>query len=351
MSKPDINNCEAFWLSAWYTGRWWLWLLWPLSLLFRTTAAIRRYLQLSSVEKLAAPVIVVGNISLGGTGKTPLIIALVQQLRSMGLRPGVLSRGYGGDAPYYPYPVKFDSPVEASGDEPLLIARQADCPVMVGSDRVACAKQLIDQFQCNILLSDDGLQHYKLSRQWEICVIDGSRGLGNGLCLPAGPLRESARRLEMVDCILVNGPLKVSLPAKIGTSMRFNLVPVNWCNLATGERYSLKEFDEQVVNTAKQQIGSIHAVTGIGNPQRFFETLRDLGVGADGKHFPDHHPFSASDLSFVGDNLLLMTAKDAIKCHSFAKPNWWYLTVGAEIPCEFQPLLTDFLCCQGLLID
>lgn len=351
MASADSNKRETFWLSAWYEGRWWLWLLWPLSLLFRAIAATRRRMLSRCAEPLPVAVIVVGNITLGGTGKTPLIIALVQYLKQLGLKPGVLSRGYGGLAPDYPYSVTPESAVEHSGDEPLLIATEGHCPVVVGPDRVASAHQLVERYGCNILLSDDGMQHYKLSRQWEICTIDGSRGLGNGLCLPAGPLREPGRRLNSVDAILINGPLKSPLPGQHSACFTFRLEPAFWCNLLTGQRFSLLEFRQWLSQNIEQPGGEIAAVTGIGNPERFFHTLRDCGLKINGKSFADHHPFSAEDLAYANDKLLLMTAKDAIKCHSFAKPGWWYLGIEAEVPLEFQASLSDFLNRQGLLID
>ncbi len=323
-------------MDAWYQGRWWLWLLWPLSLLLRWIAGIRRQRLQKLAKPFSAPVIVVGNITLGGTGKTPVIIALVRYLKEQGMRPGVISRGYGGKAPFYPYFVSSESPVSESGDEPLLIALEADCPVMVGADRNASVQKLIDDHQCDVILSDDGMQHYKLFRQWEICLLDGRRLLGNGQCLPAGPLREAPARLKEVDCVIVNGgvesdPVIADVPA-----LSMTLRPNVWCNLLTGESLPLDKLpfaEDSVVN----------AVTGIGNPERFFRTLQDLGIAVRGQGFPDHHAFTPEDLAYIGSRPLLMTAKDAVKCQSFAKPDWWYLSVEAELPDAFYAQLSKFL--------
>lgn len=344
MAAPKSSHSrEAFWLDAWYQGRWWLWLFWPLSLLLRWVAGIRRRHLQEQAKPFTAPVIVVGNITLGGTGKTPVIIALVRYLKEQGLRPGVISRGYGGSAPSYPYFVSSTSPVSESGDEPLLIAMEADCPVMVGADRNASVHKLISEHQCNVILSDDGMQHYKLSRQWEICLLDGARLLGNGLCLPAGPLREGPERLKEVDCVIVNGSQQgVSVSGVEALPM--SLQPKLWCNVLTGEQLPLDSLPfagDTVVN----------AVTGIGNPERFYKTLKDLNIAVRGQSFPDHHAFQAEDLAYVGSRPLLMTAKDAVKCQSFAKPDWWYLSVEAELPAQFYDQFSAFLSKSGVPVQ
>lgn len=340
-----VYSREAFWLDAWYHGRWWLWLLWPLSLILQGAAALRRrYLQ-ARAQPFSVPVIVVGNITLGGTGKTPVIIALVRYLQGQGLRPGVISRGYGGTAPSYPYTVTPTSPVSESGDEPLLIALETGCPVVVGANRLAATEQLIRDHGCDLVLSDDGMQHYKLSRQWEICLLDGVRLLGNGLCLPAGPLREHPRRLNEVDCVVLNGAPAAKLDAVTQQTAQptyaMQLKPSHWCNLLTGEKRSLNE-----LNFAQQTL--VNAVSGIGNPERFFTTLRELGIVVRGQAFADHHAFSADDLAYVGSKPLLMTAKDAVKCQSFAQPDWWYLSVEAELPDTFFQQFNEFLARSGL---
>ncbi len=343
-------SAETFWLNAWYQGRWWLWLLWPLSALLRGLAAVRRNQQSRNAESLAAPVIIVGNITLGGTGKTPTIIAMVRYLQAKGLNPGVLSRGYGGVAPFYPYPVTASTDVKESGDEPLLIAMETGCPVVVGPDRVASAKVLIEEHQCDLLLSDDGLQHYRLQRQWELCLLDGERLWGNGLCLPAGPLRESTARLAEVDAIIVNGERTDTSPAgseaarRLSSAHTMTLAPNSWQRLHDGESLDIPLFTQRLVSSVEN-----HAVTGIGNPHRFFKTLASLGIDCQARAFPDHHAFQPSDLSFADNNPLLMTAKDAVKCRSFAKPDWWYLSVDASLPDAFWAQLDDFLREQTLV--
>ncbi len=342
--EPLTNSVsiETFWVNAWYQGSWWLWLLWPVSLLMRALAACRRRYLSSRCEPLPAPVVVIGNISLGGTGKTPLIIALVRYLQSLGLKPGVISRGYGGQAPHYPYLVTPNSPVAASGDEPLLIAIEAQCPVAIGADRVASVRELADKHQCNIILSDDGLQHYRLARQWEICLLDGKRWLGNGLCLPAGPLREPPQRLRQVDCVLINGQFSTERALPKGVEAQtFTLEATCWVNVLSGARLPLDQ-----LQCVKDPV--VNAVTGIGNPQRFFDSLRQLGVSVRGRAFPDHYAFQAEDLAYVGSKPLLMTAKDAVKCQSFARENWWYLSVEARWSDAFEELLSRFLQEQGL---
>ena len=330
---------EQFWLDAWYQGRWWLWLLWPLSLVFQLGTALRRWQQMRAAQPLAAPVIVVGNLTLGGTGKTPLIIALGKYLQQRGRKPGVLSRGYGGEAPAYPYTVTPDSPVQFSGDEPLQIARDSGLPVVVDRDRVAAARCLIEQHGCDILLSDDGLQHYRLQRQLELVVVDGRRGLGNRMCLPAGPLREPPARLQQVDCVVVNGADNADLADLPVPVCVAHLQPVYWCHVKSGQSVEL-----DVRPWPFESGGSdLLAVTGIGNPERFFASVRDLGLEIRENRFPDHHAFTQQDFAFAHDQVVLMTAKDAVKCQSFAAANWWYLAVEMPLPADVRQLIDDFL--------
>ena len=329
--KPRGFWQPDFWLAAWYEGRWWLRLLTPLSGLFSALAARRRRRQTAAAEAIAAPVIVVGNITLGGTGKTPLLIALVKHLQTRGYTPGVISRGYGGHAPHYPYRLTTDSKPESVGDEPLLIFQATACPVVVGPDRAAAAKQLLAQSDCDVILSDDGLQHYRLARALEIAVIDGQRGLGNGCCLPAGPLREPPSRLQEVDLVVVNGDETQSHPALLGVARHsMTLAPSGW--------YSVQDNKHLPVAQLPCDNG-VAAVAGIGNPQRFFNTLAALGVKAQTRAFADHHHYCPEDFAFAGQGALLMTAKDAVKCQAFARPNWWYLGVDAQLPGPFWQAL------------
>jgi tetraacyldisaccharide 4'-kinase len=323
-------------LSAWYEGRWWLWLLLPLAWLLQLIAWLRRHWLIIHAKPLTVPVIVVGNIAVGGTGKTPLIIAVAKHLQAQGRKPGIVSRGYGGHAPHYPFDVTSTSDPAHSGDEPLLIAMETECPVIVGSDRVKSAERLIEKFGCDVILSDDGLQHYKLARQFEICVVDGRRQMGNGFCMPAGPLRESPARLNDVSCVVVNGDQGLTT-ATSAVVANMELKPSVW-----------RRVDGQAEQAVDQlpwadKPGLVKAVTGIGNPQRFFDTLETQGLSVEGKAFADHYAFTEADLAFAADEPLLMTAKDAVKCQTFAKPSWWYLVVEAHLDSAFWELLNNFL--------
>ena len=330
----SAHEREQFWLTAWYQGRWWLWLLWPLSLLLVGIAALRRLWQQGRATDIPVPVIVVGNITLGGTGKTPVIIALVNYLRERGYKPGVVSRGYGSAAPNYPYLVTPSSSVAYSGDEPLLIALETGGPVMIGADRVVAAQALIAEHGCDVLLSDDGMQHYRLQRHWEVCLIDGQRGLGNGLCLPAGPLREPGRRLRSVNAVITNGGQVPEISNDHCWTME--LQANAWVNLHDGRSVPTKPLPWG-------KAGGELAMTGIGNPQRFASSLSELGLEPELTAFPDHYQFSEQDLSFAANRVLLMTAKDAVKCQSFAAPDWWYLSVQAVIDQRFYAQLDNFL--------
>ncbi|HCB13950.1 MAG TPA: tetraacyldisaccharide 4'-kinase [Gammaproteobacteria bacterium] len=301
-------------------------LLWPLSLLFSTMVRLRRRLYqwgLLESEAISVPVIIVGNISVGGTGKTPLVTRLVEVLRKAGYKPGVVSRGYGGQSRQWPCHVTADSDPHEVGDEPVLLAQRCGCPVVVGPDRVAAAWTLTATYHCNVIISDDGLQHYRLQRDIEIAVIDGSRRLGNGACLPAGPLREPPSRLRTVDFIIGNG-------------------------VAHGGEYLMSLRGETVLNLLDSCItvslpgfhkSMVHAVAGIGNPKRFFNYLRHARLRLIEHPFPDHHPFRLEDLRFQQDLPVLMTEKDAMKCRPFASDDWWYVPVSAQLDPEFEEQL------------
>ncbi|MBI5450782.1 MAG: tetraacyldisaccharide 4'-kinase [Gammaproteobacteria bacterium] len=299
-------------------------LVWPLSLLFRAVASLRRRLYrngMLTVVRLPVPVIIVGNITAGGTGKTPLVIHLVQILRKAGYRPGVIARGYRGRARHWPQAVSAGSDPSQVGDEPVLIALRGDCPVMVGPDRVAAAQALLASHDCNVLISDDGLQHYRLGRNIEIVVIDGLRRFGNGGFLPAGPLREPLSRLAEADAIVTHG----------GTPHRHDFA----MQLRPGVFYNLTNPAQQLELTAFTQ-RQVHAVAGIGHPARFFAALRALGCVVQEHPFADHHPFAASDIDF-GDALpVIMTEKDAVKCRGFAGATVWVLQVEAELSASFD---------------
>lgn len=316
-------------MSGWLQKQWagitpWHALLLPLSLLFGLLAGLRRVvfrLGLRRAVRLPVPVIVVGNITAGGAGKTPLVLWLAETLKKHGLRPGIVSRGYGGRVTV-PRPVEMDSDPETAGDEPVLLARRSGCPVWVGRDRVAAAQALLAAHpECDVLISDDGLQHYRLARDVEIAVVDGVRRFGNGLLLPAGPLREGVWRLATVDAVVVNG----GDAAAGGGDKEYNM------RLAGDEFYSLKR-PELRARPADFQGRRLHAVAGIGHPQRFFDHLASLGLTAIGHPFRDHHRFRLRDLTYPDADAVLMTEKDAVKCAALiGADNCWVLAVQAEV--------------------
>lgn len=318
------------WLEAAYRDHaGWLRLLWPLEALYR--GAMRRRAEAYAkgrrgVWQAPVPVIVVGNIALGGTGKSPLVAWLARRLVERGWRPGILSRGYGGKSERYPLTVDANTPAERSGDEPRMLAEQTGAAVVVDPNRPRGGKRLV-ALGCDILLSDDGLQHLALGRSLEIAVVDGHRGLGNGRCLPAGPLREPAERLQSVDAVIVNGELRRSLPV---ASYQMRLAPSGWRRLGGGEE------ERDTVSHPLHPLhplpfnGPVHALAAIGRPARFFETLEALGVEmATAQGFADHHRFSAAELSYADGQPLVMTAKDAVKCRSLRLSNAWVLDVEA----------------------
>jgi tetraacyldisaccharide 4'-kinase len=300
----------------------------PLAGLFALLAVGRRLaysLGLLRSVRLPVPVVIVGNISVGGTGKTPLVLWLADALRARGFTPGVVSRGYRGRGILSE--VAPDSDPAAVGDEPVLLARRCRCPLWVGRDRAAAARSLLQRCPgVNVIVSDDGLQHYALARDFEIAVVDGGRGLGNGLLLPAGPLREPASRLADLDAIVINGQDR----AEIGGASRFvmSLEGADFHNLGDATRHR---------NPADFTGRRVHAVAGIGNPERFFSHLRGLGVSFVAHAFPDHHRYAPKDFAFADADAVIMTEKDAIKCAHFARDEWWVLPVEARV----DPALAD----------
>ncbi len=326
-------------VAAWYGKRRWLWVLWPVSVLYQWLAARRRrILERSRHESSAPPVVVIGNIAVGGTGKTPLLMMLARALQARGVRVGVVSRGYGGHPPASPFKVTVTSAVAEVGDEALMMQRALDVPFYVDAKRARAVAALAATGECDLILSDDGLQHYEMARARELVVIDGERLFGNGLCLPAGPLREPLNRLREVDYVLINGEQRSANaklpPLRAGRHpLAMSLVPVAWVNLASGARVAL---DALPVPPS----GTLHALAGIGNPARFFATVEALGYRACTHPFPDHHPFSPSDLAFAGEDLVVMTSKDAVKCEAFAKQTYWMLAVEAQL----EATALDALC-------
>ena len=319
---------------AWYRRGGWGRVLAPLGLLFAAVAGRRRRILQRRYQgrPFAAPVVVVGNISVGGTGKTPLLMALAQQLSARGRRPGIVSRGYGGKPGPEPVLVTPAHPPAVVGDEPRLIAQTTGCPVVVCPDRRAAVDWLLANCDCDLVLSDDGLQHYRLHRDFEIAVLDGERGLGNGRCLPAGPLREPGRRLAEVDAVIVNGG-RYRPPV---AAARMVLRPVAFRHLASGRRHPA---DRLPPEWGKD--GRVHAVAGIGNPERFRATLAALGANADLRPLPDHHALSAAELRFPDTLPIVITTKDAVKCEMLADPRLWVLEVAAELAAEDWEMLLD----------
>lgn len=383
--------------------------LFPISMVFRALVALRRDMYRNGMlasDQLLLPVIVVGNINVGGTGKTPLTLALARQLAEHGRHPLIVSRGFGGKAKL-PQQVSAASDALQVGDEPLLMARRDICPVWVGRDRAKAARAALQAHpQCDVVLCDDGLQHYRLQRDIEIAVIDDARGFGNGLLLPAGPLREPESRLQEVDAVVVNVQARFPHPPSTGSG-QVRLLPETPSPQSSGEtpshltnpaidagrvidypasgeseasgaepddrerqllipaNESLREFqfdggeavagqyamrlsgdmfhnllDPEIKVAAEYFHGKRnHAVAGIGNPQRYFRHLESMGISFTPHAFPDHHPYSAADLSFPDCDAMLLTEKDAVKCSSFADARYWVLRVDARI----DPALLEYI--------
>jgi tetraacyldisaccharide 4'-kinase len=314
-------------VATWYTPRVTplAAVLWPLSILYRFLVAVRRGLfhaGLLRAQALPVPVVVVGNINAGGVGKTPLTHALAEKLLQRGFAPGIVSRGYGGSNVAPRAVVEGDDP-RVVGDEPLLHAT-AGFPVWIGRDRAEAARGLLRaEPGCDVILADDGLQHYALARTMEIAVVDASREFGNGLMLPAGPLREPVSRLDDVDAVVRLVARDVPRPAAAsGAQTLMTHEPLPWRNLVQPDR---------VADAAQWRGMEIHALSGIGNPQRFFDMVASLGIAARCHAFPDHHDFTAGDIAYPGATAILMTQKDAVKCMAFADERCWYLPLRAVV--------------------
>ncbi len=326
--KPVEVVVPRFIDKLWYGKSVWRYLLLPISKLYGFLAKKRRKHLERDQYLPSVTTVIVGNISVGGTGKTPLLIALVDFLQQQGKAVGVISRGYKGKA-IYPYAVTDTSTANECGDEPLLIYKRTGCPVMVDPDRVRGVKALVAKQSVDVILSDDGLQHYQLGRHLELCVIDGARGLGNGLQLPAGPLRELPERLDEVDAVLINGQSTLSPKQYAVQDFYFQLSP--------NALVPVGETKGSLLYGAK-----VHAVAGIGNPERFFETLQSLGFSVVPHSFPDHHDFTPRDLEFEDGLPIIMTEKDYIKCYAFGDLKWhWMLPVNAVLSQEFCSFLNQ----------
>ncbi|CAH1905131.1 tetraacyldisaccharide 4'-kinase [Candidatus Nitrotoga sp. HW29] len=310
-------------------------ILLPVSFIFRMLAAIRRTLYRTGIltsVKLPVPTIVVGNITVGGSGKTPLTLWLAQQLIDSGWHPGIISRGYGGTATS-PLAVHASSSPDEAGDEAVLMAQRKLCPVWIGRDRVNVARALLQAHpECDIVLSDDGLQHYRLQRDFEIAVVDGVRRFGNGFLLPAGPLREPISRLTQVDAVVIHG------------------------GMATQNQHSMQLFGESFYNLLNPNTSAhavdfygqrLHSIAGIGHPQRFFSHLNRLGLKVQTHPFPDHHRFMPADLVYTDADAILMTEKDAVKCTTFANEKCWVLRVDAQLDSSLTQQILERLTPDG----
>lgn len=294
----------------------------PFSRLFGIASLIRHWCYRRGIfpsTRFDVPVMVVGNITAGGTGKTPCVIALARHLAAKGYHPGVVSRGFGGKYSATMV-VHHNSNTRRAGDESVLLSRECRCPVVIGTDRVAAVKSLFKEFpECDVVIADDGLQHYALDRDIEIVVIDYFRQFGNGYLLPAGPLREPVARLQSVDFVVMNG-------GEGGNNdYHMKVKPLHWVNLYDHYKKPYEEFDRTAA----------HAVAGIGNPDKFFNMLRGDGYQIMEHMFPDHHTFRPKDLTFEDDLPILMTAKDAVKCEKFATERMWYLDIDVEFNHDF----------------
>jgi tetraacyldisaccharide 4'-kinase len=304
-------------------------LLLPLSWLFGAVAALRRALYRGGwlrQERVSVPVVIVGNISVGGSGKTPLVLWLAARLRERGFNPGIVSRGYGGSATV-PRAVGREDPADLVGDEPLLLARRSGCPVWIGRERAAAARGLLAAHpECDVLIADDGLQHYALARDFEIVVMD-RRGVGNGWRLPAGPLREGPRRLDSVDALVVNGAHLPDAARRVPPPRRFTMT-------LAGERFLRLAAPHETCTADDLRGRKLHALAGIGEPQRFFDHLSALGLDFSAHPFPDHHRYTARDLASAAGGTLLMTEKDGVKCAGLSAPDTWVLRVDATVAAD-----------------
>ena len=334
-SSPRL---EAFFTREWQRNSPWQILLRPISWLFGLVAGLRRAMfraGLLKIQHLKVPVVVVGNICVGGTGKTPLVMAVVHWLQEHGYRPGIVSRGYGSLAEKtgqsHEVATSDDAAAAKFGDEPVMLVLRLGCPMFVGADRARAATSLLAAHpEVNVIVSDDGLQHYAMHRDVEIALVDGSRGFGNGALLPAGPLREPVRRLFRVSAVVANGTgrrFKQAMPSLLGMTLgNERFVP-----MAGGEELDLETFRAFVEGK------SLHLLAGTGNPQRFFSHLHRHGFVTSDHPLDDHHRFRREDIEYPG--IVLMTEKDAVKCRQWADQRHWFMRVDAQLPVNFYTLL------------
>lgn len=328
-----ISGLQQWLENIWYHGGWGRFLLLPLSALYCGVNRLQYLIQTNKQTVLPCPVIIVGNISVGGTGKTPLTVHIIKLLQSAGYKPAIVTRGYGGESTVWPQSVTGSSDPKLVGDEAVLMAARTNVPVYAGANRLESISTLLKQHDCDVVVSDDGMQHYKLPRDIEVAVIDASRMLGNGYCLPAGPLREPKKKLESCDFIIINGSKEVTSSRGFNSSFNMTFEGGTLINLKTGEEIDLTRFKHK----------NVIAVTGIGNPKRFYQTLEKQGLKLEMHSFPDHHSFTQSDFSFNSELSIIMTEKDAVKCKSFAHTQMWYLPISARLDQSFDKNLLSKL--------
>lgn len=318
-------------LKAWYNDKKWVWLLLPLMLIFFCLSNLRKLLYTVGIFASSKPkafVIVVGNISVGGNGKTPTVIAIAEYLTNRGYRCGILSRGYGGRQTHFPHLVEDFDTASLVGDEPKLMQHRLSCPVVIDPKRLRGATFLHEEHDCDVIICDDGLQHYALQRDFEIVVMD-ARGVGNGFLMPMGPLRESVARLNAVDVVVFNGQAPRDILLAPDKTATMTLEPHQWVNVKNGEAQSSLAIEKAT------------AIAGIGDPNRFFTTLAEMGIKSDKNiGFPDHYAYKLSD---IPEGMVLMTEKDAVKCKSLAHHNCWYLEVNGNISANLYALLDNKL--------
>lgn len=329
-------------INYWYSEKlnFFCWIFYPIELIYICIVLLRKKLykyKFFRTYKFNIPIIIIGNLTVGGTGKTPVVMYVANYLKNQGFKPAIVMRGYKSKNINYCQIVAKNSDPDVYGDEPVLIANKMDCPVIIGKNRVASVAFLLKNFDVNIIICDDGLQHYSLSRDLEILMIDGERLFGNAHCLPLGPLREKITRLNTVDLILFNTT----------NNQQFNCLANN-----SNNQYMLNLVPEKIYNLINPNIiknpkdfSCVHAISGIGNNQRFFNLLASFGIKTINHPFPDHYKYQEKDLNFNDDLPVVMTEKDAVKCVKFAKENYWCQSVNVEFNLEqqFNNYLINFL--------
>jgi len=330
--------------TLWYKKSRWFCLsvlLFPFMILYRLVVSVRRYVLSRFFQaQFSVPVIVVGNLTVGGVGKTPLVIAIARRFQDQGLRVGIVSRGYGAKVSNFPCVVSAISDPVLYGDEPVLIAKKTGCPVVISPQRVKAIQYLLSRESCDVIISDDGLQHYAMGRSIEIAVVDGIRRFGNQYCLPVGPLREPISRLSSVDFIIVNGdkPLSTSFAPRIAEyPMRFKTLPLR----------NVKADKEITIDVSEEPVA---AVAAIGHPAQFYSMLRKIGWRVKEYSFPDHYLFQVNDLD-LPEKVIIMTEKDAVKCVRFANERCFYYPIQAELTEQFWLELMSHPTLKSLFIN